>query len=672
MLSGLLCCICAIATAAESSDRDAHEERDQARAEIERLRGDERWFAALARVEQFRERWPDDPVLYRNLVLTLADLGASHRAWTLYRLRPELFDGRERERLEGDRLARLATWGDVHPEDPAAPQADARRAEAAFARYRDQHEGALPLRIRLDRLLPLNRLGQHDRVIAEYEALRAEGIEVPGYALGVIADSLLALRRPAEALVAVQPAIESAPGHMALHMLHAYAELEREQPDRALRYLESLRELQPPWLQQPEARQPYQNWHRFEIDLNLALMHAFAEDHPSAQRLLEDLLAVGPANARLQATLGSVYLWRGWPEQALQRYRMARTLDPLDASAAIGEVEALLRLQRREQARPIYETLLAAHPDNRQVQRLARSWQRSAGWRLRVRAEGSRSSGADVSVSPQGSRDRRYLAEIDSPLLADRWRITAAALERWAEFRQQRVEDRRYGLGLRYSHDRLDLHLRGNRPEDGIGGSAFGLDLGWRLGERWHAGLSLWRNDPEGSLQARAAGIAVDSLALSASYRRDERSVWRFGAQQLRFDDGNRRHSVFAGSERRLYTRAHWHMDGLGGIYASTGSADDAPYFNPSRDASLTVGIRADHLLWRRYERRLRHRLSVQVGSYWQQHHGSALTPSVDYLHDWQFAHGWQLLYGLNWALPVYDGQRERRLGLHVELRWGA
>ena len=59
------------------------------------------------------------------------------------------------------------------------------------------------------------------------------------------------------------------------------------------------------------------------------------------------------------------------------------------------------------------------------------------------------------------------------------------------------------------------------------------------------------------------------------------------------------------------------------------------------------------------------------AGDYWQDGFGSALVPSVSYMHEWQLGPGRVFEYGVRWSRPVYDGHRERHIGFEAALRWG-
>ncbi len=172
-------------------------------------------------------------------------------------------------------------------------------------------------------------------------------------------------------------------------------------------------------------------------------------------------------------------------------------------------------------------------------------------------------------------------------------------------------------------------------------------------------------------MQARVAGITADSVSAQVDYRRSERTHWVFGASRFRYDDGNHRELFSTALEQRLLTRPRWLIDGLASAYTSRGSRDDAPYFNPKRDRMVEIGLRIDQQLWRHYERHFRHRLTVSLGDYWQDGFGSALVPSVSYMHEWQLGQGRVFEYGVRWSRPVYDGHRERHIGFEAALRWG-
>ncbi|WP_081420343.1 poly-beta-1,6 N-acetyl-D-glucosamine export porin PgaA [Pseudoxanthomonas sp. Root630] len=645
--------------------------------EAAHLRDQRQWLAALAIYERLLAAHPDDEDAYRMRALTLADLGNAERAWQLYRARPSVFSAAQAERLQNDRLARRIVWGGLYAQDTASRLDEMKQAERLMVEHLASltaEQRAAAHRPRLDSLVILNTLEKHDEVVAAYRSLLADGLQVPPYALAKVGDSLLATRHPEEAAAALETSLAAMPGEFDIQLLLAYAYLESEQHERALTTLDALVKANEPWPRAPGARRGHQNWHRFDADTNRAMVTAYGNRLQEAQTALEALASIAPNNAGLQSRLGNIFSMRGWTGRALERQRMAMTLDPRSTEARIGATESLLALDRVGDARVLHDGLLEQFPGNTHVQRLDRYWDAHLGWRGRAWAAAGRSDaeGASTTASPLGNRDGEYGVYIESPMLADRWRLTAQASDAWADFQGERVHARHTGMGLLYTHDRLSLEAQASRPDDRyLDDTAVGIRAGWRASDTLSASAAAFHADPEASLQARRSGIGADSWQAGLVWTPSEQGQLGARYKHWDYDDGNRRQELGVYGQRRWITRPHLLVDMIGDAYASRGSRDDAPYYNPSQDRAFNGGVRIDHVAWRRYERHLRQRLEITAGSYWQQGHGSAWVPRASYRQELKLGMGHVLDYGISWSRPVYDGQREQHVALDIEYRWG-
>ncbi|PSD31478.1 poly-beta-1,6 N-acetyl-D-glucosamine export porin PgaA, partial [Stenotrophomonas maltophilia] len=631
-----------------------------------------RWLDALGAIERASQQQPNDDLLFKLRVLTLGDIGNAWRAWELYQQRPQLFDNAQKQRLEGDYLAKLVVWSLAYSSSEDSRLEEAESTLARMQRYvggEGTPPSQAPLRIRMDRLILLNRLGRHVQVREEARALQAEGHTLPDYVLPAVGDSLMGTLHPEEAIPVLQAAVAGDPARDASHSELAYAYLESEQQEKAIDLLQAWRDKEPAW-RWSNGKSPYANWSRYEADLNLAMVRAYSGDLVTAQHDLESMVDIAPGNGGLQSSLGSVYMMRGWPGRALQRQQMAHALDPRDIEPRLGMEEAYVALQRDDLARPLHDDLVARYPTQPAVERMDQAWRAHRGWQLKAWTDIGRSSGGG-GTSPLGSNDRHYGVEVETPILDDRWRLFALADRRSTDFQDQRIDPLWLGAGVRYRFGQLDAEAAVLRANDHIGDTGLRAAVGWQFNDYWHAGLVAARNDPEASMQARAADITADSVSAQVDYRRSELTHWTFGASRFRYDDGNHRELFSTRLEQRLLTRPRWLIDGLASAYTSRGSRDDAPYFNPKRDRMVEIGLRIDQQLWRHYERHFRHRLTVSLGDYWQDGLGSALVPSVSYMHEWQLGPGRVFEYGVRWSRPVYDGHRERHIGFEAALRWG-
>ncbi len=625
------------------------------------------WLQALAEIQQLQRAYPDDVALYRLQVLTLADIGNAAMAWKLYQARPQLFSTAQQQRLQAEHLAKRIGWSRAYGASEDSRLDEARQAFSQM-QQQDLTSAESPLRIRYDRLLLLNQLGQHDQVRTEYFSLLQDGHPVPGYVLPAVGDSLLASRHPEEAIAVLEAFAPSAQPDDASSTTLAYAYLESNQPQRALDWSEHWRDEQPAYLRQPGARQSYQNWPRYEADSTLQMVRAYSGDLPTAQHALEQLTDSAPANDGLLSSLGMVYQMRGWPRRALEYQQMAHTLDPREMQPRVGQYEAWVELQRDDLARPLHDDVYRLYPNHPMAQRMHRHWRAHRGWQLTAFTGAGHSSGGN---SPFGNRDRHSGLEVQSPVIADRWRLVAFVDRRSADYASRTLDPLRLGGGVRYRYGPLDADLLLDHADDRIGGTGAAMSLGWQFNDYWRAGAHITRNDAQASLQARAFGISANSGGAELQYRHSERTLWELSADRFHYDDGNRRDLLASSLTQRLFTRPKWHMDGLGNAYLGRASRIDRPYFNPRRDGLGEFGIRIQHQPWQRYERHFQQQLTLAMGDYWQRDHGTAWVPRAEYRHLWQVGLGRSIEYGISWSRPVYDGRREQHIGLDAVIRWG-
>ncbi len=651
---------------------------DGTQAAISALREAGKFSEALQQVQAWIARAPGNADAERLQVLVLADMGASEQAWRLMQREPQRFAAHERERIEGDRIAAHIRWGGTFAADSRYQDDEATRALTLLRNTQSARPRTTTwesTRIRVDALSALNRLQRHVEVADGYKALVDEDIDVPAYILPTVADSLLVLRRPEAAAQVLQQALRSGQGAVSTQLLLAYAWVEQERFDLAIPLLERLAAEQPAWPRRPGALRGYENWDRYGVDTTRAMVASFAQDNAAAERSLRALLAVAPADAGLHAAMASVESRRGRPTSALQQDAIALNLDPRSADARAGRIDALLTLQRPGPAAEALDDLRTYHPHDPRIARIQRQLELHRGWQAALETDRarSRSMGDGTSASPLGSRDGSLKASLQSPLLRERWRIALVARDEWAALADQRVRYQAFGAGLRYRHDRLGASLDMLRSTDHFDADmTLLLDMDWRFSDAWTGHAGARRNDPEASLQARQQGITANAVQFGARYSPVDTTRIEARLGQLRYSDGNRRLQGGIDAEYRLSSAPHRVTEGLVSLQAShSGSRSPPAYFSPSRDASAVVGMRLDHIGWRRYERSFRQLLEVTAGPYWQQGHGTGWVPSIAYRHHWAPVQGQQVGYGLTWSRPLYDGQRESRIALDLSWQWG-
>lgn len=642
-----------------------------ARAEAARKAG--HWAQALAVYSHLLAADPRDDVAYRMQAITLADLGAAYRADELRGRWPSDFADYERDRLQGDHVARAIGWGMAYPANPDDPNAELRRAYDALRELQSHPERTQweKTRLRMDSLMALNALGRYQETVDEYEALRREGVDLPAYAHGPAGDAYLALHRPADAQAALERALKLTPDDVDTRILLAYALLEQERFDLALPMMKQLVDSQPAWIERAGAEADQANWRRYRAEMAYGQMVSFGDDNARAQAIIEPLVRVGPARSQTQAAMGALMYRRGHPTAALERYDMALTLDPRNRDAEIGRVSALFETGRVDEALEANRQVQRRYPQNLHAQRLQHEAELRTGPMGRIGWVHGRNDADRPDGSPFGTRDHRLNAETWTMLLGNRWRIGLLGDTVDAHFEPDTVRYRRVGAGIDYRYRAFGFRVSGYDVEEPSPDTAWTVDAAWYLDDSWTLRAQAAANDVDTSLQARRAGYKANSVSIMASWRPNDLGAIDVRLKHLHYSDGNNRDQASAFGRWRLYTAPHLNIEGLGSLWFSRGSRDDAPYFNPARDAMATVGLRLNHLMWRRYDAYLRQRLDLEAGPYWQDGFGTHWVPQVAYRHEWRPAQGHTFEYGVSWARSVYDGGRERRIAFEAAYRWG-
>jgi biofilm PGA synthesis protein PgaA len=631
------------------------------------------WPLALHHYAEVLRREPGHREARRERALTLDALGSAGEAWRQFDSQRELFSESEALGFEMRYAARRLNWAQLGTDQTVRET----EVAAVFIRLQqlhdraDQNDPGAAGRIDSDGLLALNLLSRHDEVIERVAERERAGIALPDWLRVSVADSHMARREPAQAATLLEAVLADEPQSEQATVLLAYAWLELERFDDA-------RELLADWLAQNPAfgEDGAVRWSRAGVDLNAILIESFSAQLAAAYQRIESLSELAPLDAGLLDARAGIERRRGWPETALTTARIARTEAPQALLPMTTEIEALLDLNRDIEARPLFEKLVADYGQHRRTQGIQERWERRQGaqWSMEaLRADSRAKDVGELSPSgPGGSGEFRFGLRVESPLLKDRYRLGALYQLHWADFQGQRVERERVGVTASSRQDRVGYGIELSRTRDDfVPESTFGGWFDYRHSDLWRSSASVWRHAPFASLQARAAGIRADGIRVGTSRSPDERSRTGVSVEQLRYEDGNVRSSAYvahrqqlaAGPKREWYTRS--------GAGAGRGTRADAPYFNPSRDASLDFGLTVDQLLTRDYSEAWRLRVDLDISRTWQQGYGSDWVPAIEIMPRWLPWAGHEFSLGLRYSCPVYDGNRESRWALVLRMGGG-
>lgn len=636
-------------------------------------------YAALEAATKAYSLAPTNVSVVEEYISALTAAGLSEAALRTAREHAELFSAARLRALEGDRAAELTRLSSRPSRQESSRYVLADRALQAYDELSREDASAQAdarsqaQRARVDRLLALHSRARMRDVVSEYESLRAEGVVVPPYALGHVADAYLDMREPekaAELYLQILDAERAPRFDPSARLSHQsglfYSLIESERFDAAHQVMEDALQEQPTLLYLKGTPLPEPNDLNLEASQYAALGYQYADDLDEAQARLEHLVARAPGHSGLRSALAQVYLARGWPRRAELELKIAETHTPLSQAVVTQQGKTAMGLQEWRQAEMLVSDVTARYPDNSYVRQLAKDWERHNRAELRITA--TRGLASDNPVA--GNRDLGVDTVVYTPPIGYNWRGFAGGGLAKADFDEYDADYHWFRAGAEWRSRALTAEVEVSSHHYGQGAKmgariqgAYDLDDQWQIG-----GQAAFRTR-ETPLKALANDITSNRLDAYVRWRASERREWSLTLSPSRFSDGNRRLEGAVAGRERLYTTPHVKLDAHLEVSASHNTQEDAPYFNPRADLTVLPSLALTHTLYRRYDTVLEQRFMLGGGVYAQRGYGSGAIAAVGYglrmRHDEKLEAG----ISITGISRPYDGVREREARIMFDLQ---
>jgi biofilm PGA synthesis protein PgaA len=646
-------------------------ERSLAQASFAEYRSD--FLGALARYGEVANARPDDQRALAGEIRAAAHLGAVHVASDIARDHPGVISKEELDGLLADRAGLDIRWAiareKLNPHADRFDDLDAaiRESDAAAVHFKSAPADISPAERRLlfDRVVALSARYRMNEAVQLFHDLSAQpGAAVPGYVKAAAGHAYLYLRQPEEAAELFRTAIAEGDTTFRTEMGLFYALEDADRDPEAIEHIDHLAASEPKQLggeQDPAVRE---NSDYVSTRTAAALARSWDNRQDDAEQRLQVLTDEAPNNSEVRSALAGVMRARGWPRQASGEYAEILANDPDDAGAHAERSQVSLDFDDFRTAEAEMKAALAQRPEDSEVQRAKRMWSIQNMMELDTDATMGRSSGN----SPSGSRDY----QIDSTLYAApidyNWRPFVHAF--WAEgqFPSGTARNERAAGGLEYRDRGLVVSGEVSGGCCGTGKPGGALSTQWWANDYWHMDASAELQTNQLPLQARLAGYDADRISAGTGYRFSESRAVKLNASVMHISDGNIRDSVYATWDERLFASARLKLDFEAGVYASTNSRHDAPYFNPRSDFSPSGTLSLEWLTWHRYDRSFTQKLSGSLGTYDEAGFGAIRTSEILYEHIWDIDNVFTLRYGAGRVLHAYDGSQTGRNFLNLAL----
>lgn len=635
----------------------------------------ERPYDALAAYQRATELAPDRPDLRRERILAYGRARLVAPALASALQEPKLFAAPEHRSMEADAAAELVRLAPMPARSEAERFAVADRAidrlDAQIARWQTEGPEARDAlhRARLDRINAYHARVRMQDAVDEYEALAAEGVAIPPYALINVASAYLYTRRPGrardlyrEVLAAGIPDLQ-AEAEIGLF----YALDEAEQIEAAIAHIDRVNENRPIWLYAAGQPERLANPDRLESEVAAASGRLFADDLPEAERRFSRMTAAAPGNVGIRTSRAAVWRARGWPRRAEGDLKTAETQAPRARDVEVEQGLTALDLAEWRQAEALSKDVIARFPEDLAARRLARLWDVQNKAELRVDGEFGFGGGSPLT----GNRDRGLQAMLYSPPIAYDWRVFAGAGHAASRFPEGHGDHDWAFAGLDYRVRDLSIEAELSQHRYGYGDKPGGrLAATLDLDDQHQVGVTgeiLSRDTP---LRALRSGVRADGVSVFYRWHPHERRDVRLNAQALWFDDGNERLNALLEATQRVHTRPHFRADIGFDLSASLNSRSDVPYFSPEAEIAALPTITLTQIVHRRYQDVWEHSLTLGAGGYWQQHFGTGTILSAGYRHSFTTNDVLTVSGGVDALYRPYDGDYEPDLRASFSLTY--
>lgn len=637
-------------------------------AELHALRKE--WLQAVTVYQKALQFNPAFRYAQRGRVFALRQAGMPYLAKRYADLQPTAFNDDEKYQIASAAAALTIRFGEAQL---AAENQRTRftTIDIALAENADltRQFGAMP-RTKFDRMIALRDRGQMREAVQLYSSLVDAEVVMPSYVKLAAADAYLFLEQPEKArdlylegLKDIGAADPSELLNTQISLIYAYSEAEQHdaaaalanrllpsQPQRSYQGMRGLEKANPDYL------------HVYVLG---ELLKMYSGRLALAEERLSALRAQAPFNSEIRSAWAALQSQREHPRAALDEYALMQIDQPKSLDAAIGRGETLLSLNEFSQAKIVLPPLLAQHAENKAVQNYARKLANYDRPFYKVEStigRGATGSGAD-SVT-----DAALYSEPLSGSLGDHVRVLSHLTRADGETGNQNASRTRLGVGLDYRARDISVEAELNRTLDDSHAGGVALALSWDLSDAWSGHVALDTNIIDLPAAALASGVTAEGLKLGMSWSLNESRKAGGELSTIQFSDGNTRDMARIWWQERWISGPVFKLDSILGLSSSRNSQSDRNYFNPSRDAELGLEIKAEWLTWRRYQRSFKQRAGLAIGQYWQDGFDRGLTAGLRYEHEWRQDDAWEFTYGLGRSFHPYDGNREYRNYLLLNL----
>jgi len=618
----------------------------------------EEYWMAIQVYNQILKSYPDNTSAFNLKLRTLMDIGATSLVLEQSKLHPDLVDPTIVERAKTDIPMHQIQW-----EEPKKALNEIDVLEKEYLHYLSDDKPNKDFvenywRIKWDRLLALRQEEKMKVIIDEYETLTEKGTTIPPWIKRATADAYLYEQQPEKALAIYEELIKKDQS-FDLQMSRYYALIDLGRYLEAHDLLFMLDKKTPAKIIERGILQD--NFKKADIAFNKAWLLMYQDRLAEAEKYIQKVKNVSPSSVHLRTAEAHNHSYRGWRRQALEDFKILRTLDDRFTSAHIGYANALNKNMQKQKARDEIIRVLLKKPTNRHAKRLKREFD--------VEEMTTVTLDAIYRTESEGEDEYKVSLRGDQPI-GFQHTLFAEIVRREETQEGGNQVTRKIYLGDQWQIDntwRLVGAITGDYEGKGVVG--YVGEVRMQPDDYWTFDFAYESNTLNVSSRSRQSGVEADQYTLSVAFRMSELFDTNFGITYKDFSDENTYLNYLWRTNTALITTAYWKMR-LGTEFShETFSKQDVDYFSPEKSYSFYLIPMVEHTWFRRYERSWVDRLYVGIGQRWQENFGSNNAGYIRYEQDHQFSDTKSLLIGTSYDLNYYDSDDVNALQVYSTAR---
>jgi biofilm PGA synthesis protein PgaA len=566
-------------------------------------------------------------------IYMMQHMGASSLAW-LYARQVGVKDKQLMASLQGDVAQERIKWEEYDV--------------ALQILEQELRENPGNFRARCDYIVALRDKKRMQEVLDQYQVIEKSGQPAPYWVTEAVADALLYLKRPKEAVKFYRRRLaqsSEAPFNPTLGLSNTYTELrEWENAEQSWGQVQDL-------LQQ----QKLNEGETYDALLARGWYFIYQDQLREAQDYFDNYLKKAGLDSGFRAGLGTAYFSRGWPRRALEQFRIGHNVDAKNIPAQLGIAASLNDIGYKYEARRLAAELYQKYPrdlhvidlyENLRVEdmhtfwgdaRFTREWPGVVEYRFRTGAIATITPVFNVFTdimhmhSRENSSGQKYAYSWDRVGLGFNWRLLPSVV-----------------LTQSVSSDYLK-----------------GRDLGsftkvsWQANDHFRAAAFFDSFSLELPLRARATGVKGKTANLDLIYHESDLRDYGMGLTSNWMTDGNFNPSVILSMDQNVINNPNWKLR-LGpefyyGRYSK--NQNDVPYFSPNYEFSLSLKPTLQVVWYDMYDKKIRTNIYTHVGIYKEWGYGIYPTTGVTLEQEVKLSKTFVMRLTVGYNLRTYDGE---------------